>query len=142
MGAYATALPGGRPVDAANAAEIEAQWGFPVPPAPGLTAPEMVDAAERDELDVLWMSGGNFLDVLPDPPRVESALARVPLRVHQDVVLSSQMLVDGDDVLLLPVTTRYEQEGGGTETPQAEREAVKHPRGQTHPARQQLLRID
>ena len=116
MGAYATALPGGRPVDAANAAEIEAQWGFPVPPAPGLTAPEMVDAAERDELDVLWMSGGNFLDVLPDPPRVESALARVPLRVHQDVVLSSQMLVDGDDVLLLPVTTRYEQEGGGTET--------------------------
>ena len=116
MGAYATALPGGRPVDAANAAEIEAQWGFPVPPAPGLTAPEMVDAAERGELDVLWTSGGNFLDVLPDPPRVESALARVPLRVHQDVVLSSQMLVDGDDVLLLPVTTRYEQEGGGTET--------------------------
>jgi predicted molibdopterin-dependent oxidoreductase YjgC len=40
----------------------------------------------------------------------------VPLRVHQDVVLTSQMLVDGDDVLLLPVATRYEQEGGGTET--------------------------
>ena len=116
MGAYATALPGGRPVDAANAAAVAELWGFPVPPAPGLTAPEMVDAAERGELDVLWMSGGNFLDVLPDPPRVESALARVPLRVHQDVVLSSQMLVDGDDVLLLPVTTRYEQEGGGTET--------------------------
>jgi len=32
------------------------------------------------------------------------------------VVLTSQMLVDGDDVLLLPVTTRYEQEGGGTST--------------------------
>jgi predicted molibdopterin-dependent oxidoreductase YjgC len=30
--------------------------------------------------------------------------------------VSSQMLVDGDDVILLPVTTRYEQEGGGTET--------------------------
>ena len=27
-----------------------------------------------------------------------------------------QMLVEGDDVLLLPVATRYEQEGGGTET--------------------------
>jgi predicted molibdopterin-dependent oxidoreductase YjgC len=26
------------------------------------------------------------------------------------------MLVDGDDVVLLPVATRYEQEGGGTET--------------------------
>jgi predicted molibdopterin-dependent oxidoreductase YjgC len=40
----------------------------------------------------------------------------VPLRVHQDVVLTSQMLVDGEDVVLLPVATRYEQEGGGTET--------------------------
>jgi anaerobic selenocysteine-containing dehydrogenase len=62
------------------------------------------------------MSGGNFLDVMPNPPAVQAALARVPLRVHQDVVVTSQMLVEGDDVVLLPVTTRYEQEGGGTET--------------------------
>jgi molybdopterin-dependent oxidoreductase alpha subunit len=116
MGAYATALPGGVPVDPAGAAALAERWGFPVPSSPGLTAPEMVDAAEQGALDVLWMSGGNFLDVLPDPPRVEEALAAVPLRVHQDVVVTSQMLVDGDDVLLLPVTTRYEQEGGGTET--------------------------
>lgn len=116
MGAYATALPGGVPVGPDNAAELAEQWGFPVPDGAGLTAPEMVEAAERRELDVLWMSGGNFLDVLPDPARVETALGRVPLRVHQDIVLTSQMLVDGDDVVLLPVTTRYEQEGGGTET--------------------------
>jgi molybdopterin-dependent oxidoreductase alpha subunit len=116
MGAYATALPGGLPVDQPHAERLAEQWGFPVPAQPGLTAPEMVDAAAAGELDVLWMSGGNFLDVLPDPPRVEAALSQVPLRVHQDVVVTSQMLVDGDDVLLLPVTTRYEQEGGGTET--------------------------
>ncbi len=116
MGAYATALPGGVPVDADHAAALGEMWGFPVPDRPGLTAPEMVDAAGRGDLDVLWMSGGNFLDVLPDPPAVEAALGRVPLRVHQDVVLTSQMLVDGDDVVLLPVATRYEQEGGGTET--------------------------
>jgi molybdopterin-dependent oxidoreductase alpha subunit len=116
MGAYATALPGGGAVDAANAAALGAQWGFAVPAEPGLTAPEMVEAAERGELDVLWMSGGNFLDVLPDPDRSAAALDRVPLRVHQDIVVSSQMLVEGDDVILLPVATRYEQEGGGTET--------------------------
>ena len=116
MGAYATAFPGGATVNEANAAQLSEAWGFAVPTAPGLTAPEMVEAAERDELDVLWMSGGNFLDVLPDPPRVEAALGRVPLRVHQDIVLTSQMLVPGDDVILLPVCTRYEQEGGGTET--------------------------
>ncbi len=116
MGAYATAFPGGATVNEANAAQLREAWGFDVPTEPGLTAPEMVEAAERDELDVLWMSGGNFLDVLPDPPRVQAALERVPLRVHQDIVLTSQMLVPGDDVILLPVCTRYEQEGGGTET--------------------------
>jgi molybdopterin-dependent oxidoreductase alpha subunit len=116
MGAYATALPGGLPVDAENAGALGDAWGFAVPDRPGLTAPEIVEAAGRGEVDVLWMSGGNFLDVLPDPPAVEAALERVPLRVHQDVVLTRQMLVDGDDVVLLPVATRYEQEGGGTET--------------------------
>jgi molybdopterin-dependent oxidoreductase alpha subunit len=116
MGAYATALPGGAPVDPEHAAALAEAWGFPVPDRPGLTAPEMVEAAGRGELDVLWMSGGNFLDVLPDPLAVEAALERVPLRLHQDVVVTRQMLVEGDDVVLLPVATRYEQEGGGTET--------------------------
>ena len=76
----------------------------------------MLEAAERGDLDVLWTSGGNFLEVLPDPRRVEAALGRVPLRVHQDIVVSGQMLTDGATVLLLPVATRYEQRGGGTET--------------------------
>ena len=116
MGAYATSLPGGAPVDPEHAAALAEVWGFPVPDRPGLTAPEMVEAAARGDLDVLWMSGGNFLDVMPDPPAVQAALGRVPLRVHQDVVLTSQMLVEGEDVVLLPVATRYEQEGGGTET--------------------------
>ena len=116
MGAYATAFPGGAPVDEEHAAGLAAQWGFPVPARPGRTAPEMLEAAGEGRLDVLWSSGGNFLEVLPDPPAVAAALARVPLRIHQDIVLTSQMLVEGDDVLLLPVATRYEQEGGGTET--------------------------
>jgi molybdopterin-dependent oxidoreductase alpha subunit len=116
MGAYATALPGGVGLGEESAAALSHRWGFEVPAGPGLVAPEMVEAAGRCELDVLWCSGGNFLDVMPDPPAVRAALERTPLRIHQDVVLTSQMLVDGDDVLLLPVTTRYEQEGGGTST--------------------------
>jgi predicted molibdopterin-dependent oxidoreductase YjgC len=116
MGAYATALPGGEPVTAAGAAALSAQYGFPVPAEPGLTAEAMLEAAERGDLDVLWTSGGNFLDVLPDPARVAGALSHVPLRVHQDIVVASQMLVDGHTVLLLPAATRYEQRDGGTET--------------------------
>lgn len=116
MGAYSTAFPGGVAVNAENARALSDQWGFDVPSAPGLTAPEMVLAAERDAIDVLFLDGSNFLDVMPDPDRVATALSRVPLRVHQDIVLTSQMFLEGDDVILLPAATRYEQEGGGTST--------------------------
>jgi molybdopterin-dependent oxidoreductase alpha subunit len=117
MGCYATVFPGGVPITAESAKALEAQHGFPLSSERGRSAAEMVEAAGRGELDVLWSSGGNFLDTLPDPGEVRDALARVPLRVHADVVVSSQMLVDpGEAVLLLPVQTRYEQSGGGTET--------------------------
>jgi molybdopterin-dependent oxidoreductase alpha subunit len=117
MGAYATALPGGVAITAQAAAALTEHYGFTVGDRPGLTAEEMVEAAARGELDVLYSSGGNFLEVLPDPRLVDDALRRVPLRVHQDIVVSSQMLVDpGEVVVLLPAATRYEQRDGGTET--------------------------
>jgi predicted molibdopterin-dependent oxidoreductase YjgC len=115
MGAYATVLPGGRPLgDAAHFSDL---WGFEVPTAKGLTAPEMIDAAHAGELDVLISSGGNFLEVLPDPAYTREALSRARLRVHIDICLSGQMLVDpAETVLLLPAETRYEMAGGVTET--------------------------
>jgi molybdopterin-dependent oxidoreductase alpha subunit len=117
MGCYATVLPGGVPITPESAAELEDSYGFPIRPERGRSAAEMVEAAAAGEIDVLWSSGGNFLDTLPDPASVEATLARVPTRVHVDIVVSSQMLVDpGEEVLLLPAMTRYEQPGGGTET--------------------------
>ena len=127
MGCYATALPGGAEVNEENAARLGEEWGFDVPARPGHTAPEMVDAAHRGELDVLVSVGGNLLEVLPDPPYVQEALGRVGLRVHYDIVLSSPMLLDpADTVLLLPATTRYEVPGGITET-STERRVVLSP---------------
>ena len=116
MGAYATAYPGTVSITPESARELSEAWGFPVPDRPGLTAPETILAVERDEIDVLFLDGSNLLEIMPDPSRVAAALHRVPLRVHQDIVLTSQMLLDGDDVILLPAATRYEQEGGGTST--------------------------
>ena len=117
MGAYATAFPGGVPVTPESAAELSRAWGFEVPAEPGLDAERMVEAAGDGRLEVLYSSGGNFLDTLPDPGLVAERLASTPVRVHQDIVVTSQMLVDpGEVVVLLPAATRYEQRDGGTET--------------------------
>jgi molybdopterin-dependent oxidoreductase alpha subunit len=95
----------------------EEVWGFKFPPFQGLSAPEMVAAAYRNEIDAFWMVGGNFLETLPDPAAVAQALGNVKTRIHQDLVVSSMMLVPPKDtVILLPATTRYESPGGGTET--------------------------
>ena len=117
MGAYATAFPGGLPVNEANAASLTREWGFDVPVAPGMTAPEMIDAASDDALDLLLSVGGNFLEVLPDPGYVADAMQKIPCRVFMDIVVSSQMLLDpAEVVLLLPAATRYETPGGITQT--------------------------
>ncbi|MGI8784451.1 MAG: FdhF/YdeP family oxidoreductase [Acidobacteriota bacterium] len=117
VGCVPSALPGGVPVNPESAARFSKLWGFAVPSAPGLSAVEMIDAAEAGRLDTLVAVGGNFLETLPDPGWVRRALERIPLRVHQDIVLTPQMLVDpADTVVLLPAQTRYEQRGGGTET--------------------------
>lgn len=117
MGCYATVFPGGKPITPENAAQLSQHWGFEVPASKGLIAPEMINAAHQGQLDVLFSVGGNFLEVLPEPDYVEAALKKIPLRVHIDIVLSSQMLVEpADTVVLLPATTRYEIPGGVTET--------------------------
>jgi len=117
MGCYATVFPGGKPITPENAAKLSEQWGFEVPSTKGLIAPEMINAAYEGQLDVLFSVGGNFLEVLPEPDYVEEALKRVPLRVHMDIICSSQMLVEpADTVVLLPASTRYEVPGGVTET--------------------------
>jgi molybdopterin-dependent oxidoreductase alpha subunit len=116
MGAYSTMLPGGVAPTKANYAALEAQYGFELSRENGLTVPEMIDAAFEASLDLLFAVGGNFLEVLPDPDHVATALERVPMRVHMDLVFSSQMLLDGEDVIVLPATTRYEIAGGVTET--------------------------
>ncbi|MBN3951101.1 MAG: FdhF/YdeP family oxidoreductase [Nostoc sp. NMS7] len=117
MGCYATVFPGGKPITPENAAQLSQHWGFEVPASKGLIAPEMINAAYQGQLDVLFSVGGNFLEVLPEPDYVEAALKQISLRVHMDIVLSSQMLVEpADTVMLLPATTRYEIPGGVTET--------------------------
>ena len=118
MGAYATAFPGGvddrrratPPRSPSSTASRSAtgpgspprRWSRPAAAASSTCSTRRAATSSR---------------CCPIPTAVEDALARVPLRVHQDIVVSSQMLVDpGDVVVLLPAATRYEQRDGGTET--------------------------
>lgn len=117
MGAYANLFPGGVPVGEEGADALAATWGFRPPARVGMDTAAMLDAAGRAELDVFYCIGGNFRDTMPQPRRVEESLARVPVRIHQDIVLTHAMLVPPDDVVyLLPARTRYESRGGITET--------------------------
>ncbi|PYM14227.1 MAG: formate dehydrogenase, partial [Verrucomicrobia bacterium] len=117
MGAYATVFPAGKPINRQNAQNLSDQYGFSVPDWIGLTAPEMVEACARGQLDLFYCLGGNFLRTLPEPEYVRSAMANVPTRVHQDIILTDQMFIEAKgEVLLLPAKTRYEQDDGGTET--------------------------
>ncbi len=77
MGAYATAFPGGKPVNRDNAARLAEQYGFEIPDWTGMTGPEMVEGCARGSLDLLYCVGGNFLRTLPEP-RARSAMWRLP----------------------------------------------------------------
>ena len=117
MGCVPWNFPGGQTVNAHSAQQMSDKWSFDVPDLPGMTAVEMIAAGENGSLDILYSVGGNFLETLPEPDRVQQSLETIPFRVHQDIVLSSQMLVDpAETVVVLPAATRYEQPGGGTET--------------------------
>ena len=126
MGAYATVFPA-RPIDEESADELERLWGFRPPVKIGLDTAAMLDAARAGELDVLYAIGGNFLDTLPDPDHVRVGLEAPRMRVHQDIFLNTSMLVPAAEaVYLLPARTRYEHEGGVTET-STERRVIYSP---------------
>jgi molybdopterin-dependent oxidoreductase alpha subunit len=117
VGAVPNQLPGGVGVGPAGASRFATLWGFEVPEWTGLNAVQMIDTAHESGLDLFYQIGGNFLETLPEPDYVREAVERIPFRVHQDIVLSPQMMVEPQEtVVLLPAQTRYEQSGGGTET--------------------------
>ena len=91
-------------------------WGRPLPAWKGHRTLQMLEAAHRGELDLLYSLGGNLLETMPDRAYMLEALSRVKLRIHQDIVFNSSSVLPGKTVLLLPAETRYETVGGGTAT--------------------------
>ncbi|MBS3680293.1 FdhF/YdeP family oxidoreductase [Ornithinibacillus massiliensis] len=121
MGADPFSLPGGG-LDENNRKRIEQIWRFDIPQWQGDIVGVSLENAllpEQHErkLKLYYMSGGNFLETMPDPDFVKDSLENIDLRVHQDIILNTSTLLDAKEaVLVLPAMTRYEQPGGGTST--------------------------
>jgi molybdopterin-dependent oxidoreductase alpha subunit len=115
-GAEPDKFPGEFSVNNETARRFSNLWHHPVPSNPGLNLVQMIEAAHRGEIKFLYAIGGNLRETVSDPSVVE-AVAKIPLRVYQDLVLNTSMLLDPDDaVVILPAQTRYEQRSGGTTT--------------------------
>lgn len=121
MGADPFVLPGSG-FDEENAKRMEQIWGFELPKwqgdIVGVTLENIVLPDDHEpKIKLYYLSGGNFLETMPDPDFVEKALSELDIRVHQDIILNTSTLVDAKEaVIVLPAKTRYEQEGGGTST--------------------------
>lgn len=116
-GADADKLPGAVDINDENCDRFEKAYKHSIPRRRGTRAAELLDRAEAEGLDVLYLVGGNHLETMPDRERAQRALQNVKLRVHQDIVFNSSTLLEAREaVLVLPAQTRYEQRSGGTST--------------------------
>jgi molybdopterin-dependent oxidoreductase alpha subunit len=121
MGADPFVLPGGD-FYGENINRIEKIWGFNLPDwqgdIVGVTLENIVLPENHErKVKLYYLSGGNFLETMPDPEFIRKALSELEIRVHQDIILNTSTLVDAKEaVIVLPAKTRYEQEGGGTST--------------------------
>lgn len=84
MGTLPEFLPGYRSsADPRCRAELAQAWGKEPPAGPGMSLPEMLDAALRGELRALYIMGENPLELLPG--RAAEALLKLELLVVQDI---------------------------------------------------------
>lgn len=121
MGADPFVLPGSD-FNPKNIERVEKIWNFDIPKwqgdIVGVTLENILLPEDHErKIKLYYLSGGNFLETMPDPIFVEKALSELDIRVHQDIIFNTSTLVDAKEaVIVLPAKTRYEQEGGGTST--------------------------
>src|SRR5690625_4504264 len=121
MGADPFVLPGSD-MDKLNRERVEQTWNFKIPEWQGDIVGVSLENAILPEnherkLKMYYMSGGNFLETMPNPEFIQTCLEAIDVRVHQDIILNTSTLVDAKEaVIVLPAMTRYEQPGGGTST--------------------------
>ncbi len=121
-------LPGYRKVgDDEHRKPFEEAWGTKLPSKPGLTIPDMVEAAADGSLKALFVMGENPMMSDPDTAHVEKALKNLDLLIVQDIFLNETGRLAH---VVLPAAAWAEKDGTYTNTErrvQRIRKAVKAP---------------
>jgi NADH-quinone oxidoreductase subunit G len=106
-------LPGGRSLDVdEDRSRVENAWAAAIPRVPGRTAAEMLEAAARRDIDVLYLIGSDPLRDHPDASLARRALANARHVVVQGLELGE--LEPYADVFL-PAAAYLEREGHYTD---------------------------
>ncbi|MFG1497526.1 nitrate reductase [Saccharospirillum sp. HFRX-1] len=110
VGGLANQLASHRGFTTADIDAVQRFWQAPaMATAPGLKAVELFDAAERGDIDVLWIMATNPVSSLPDADRVRRALKRVRTVIVSDVVSETDTLALAD--IHLPALAWGEKDG-------------------------------
>jgi formate dehydrogenase major subunit len=102
-----------RTEDATYRAFLEELWGHGLDPRPGLTVVEIIQAAERGEINGMYIMGENPAMSDPDVAHARAALAHLDHLVVQDIFLTeTAALAD----VVLPASAWPEKSGTVTNT--------------------------
>ncbi|MBA4395180.1 MAG: formate dehydrogenase subunit alpha, partial [Desulfobacca sp.] len=109
MGVLPNHLPGYQSASDQKAIKnFEAKWGDTIPEGPGLSALEMIAAAQKGLLKGLYLASEDPLGTYPDRAWVEEALGRLEFLVVQDLFLTETAQKAH---LVLPAAGQAEKEG-------------------------------
>jgi formate dehydrogenase major subunit len=109
MGALPNVFTGYQSVTKPEAVEkFEKAWGAKLSPKPGLTIPEMMDAAGKGDIRFLYIMGENPVVSDPDSNHVKHSLEHTDFVVVQDIFLTET--AEFADVVL-PATVFDEKDG-------------------------------
>ena len=133
LGGLPNVYPGyQRVTDEAARKKFEAAWGVELPPSPGLTVTEMIDAVGEGRIRALYVMAENPMLSDPDVNHVRAALERCEFLVVQDIFLTETAELAH---VVLPGVSFAEKDGTFTATDrrvQLVRKAIE-PLGEARP---------
>lgn len=108
---------GVKPVLAAEVFDnIERELGVSLPRSSGMDTLAALEAADKGDIDVACVVGGNLYAATPDSTWAEKALNRIGLRIHMTTTLNQGHLYGvAGDLLILPVAARDEEQQSTTQ---------------------------